>query len=309
MAATLKAKAAAPRAGTRAWNAAGERSPAADLARSTGATLGQAAESLATARRLEHLPVLDAAARAGELSAAQIAAVADAATADPAAQARLVAKAKASALAELREECARTKAAAHPDLEARRREIAARRCLREWTDAEGGWNLRMRHTPEVGAQVMAVLGGVRDRLFGEARAEGRREPPEAYAADALVEVVCGNNDAGAPAPARGPAKVIARVDLGAMLRGYPREGETCDLAGFGPVAVSAVRDLIDTADPFLAAVVSDGEAVVGVAHLGGGPGPCRRRRFSGSTPPARRRAAPPPSAWRPTTASTGRRAA
>lgn len=38
--------------------------------------------------------------------------------------------------------------------------------------------------------------------------------------------------------------------------------------GFGPVAPSAVRDLIDTGDPFLAAVVTKGTDVVGVAHLG-----------------------------------------
>jgi hypothetical protein len=37
------------------------------------------------------------------------------------------------------------------------------------------------------------------------------------------------------------------------------------------VAVSAIRDLLDTADPFLAAVVTAGEAVVGVAHLGRRP--------------------------------------
>jgi len=45
----------------------------------------------------------------------------------------------------------------------------------------------------------------------------------------------------------------------------------CELAGFGPVAASAVRDLLDTADPFLAAVVTKGQAVVGVAHLGRRP--------------------------------------
>ncbi|HEX2274440.1 MAG TPA: hypothetical protein VHG90_11265, partial [Acidimicrobiales bacterium] len=247
------------------------RSAATDLARSTGSTVGQAAESLTTARRLEHLGVLDAAARAGELSSQQTAAVADAASADPAAEARLVAKAKTSSLAELRQECARTKAAALPDLEGRRREIAARRFLREWTDAEGAWNLRMRHNPEVGAQVMAVIDDVRDRLFGQARAGGRPEHPQAYAADALVEVVCGKNDGKTSSPARGRTRVLARVDLGALLRGYPLEGETCEIAGFGPVAVSAVRDLLDTGDPFLGAVVTDGEAVVGVAHLGRRP--------------------------------------
>jgi hypothetical protein len=50
----------------------------------------------------------------------------------------------------------------------------------------------------------------------------------------------------------------------------------CELAGYGPVAVSAIRDLIDTADPFLAAVVTAGEAVVGVAHLGRRPRAARQ---------------------------------
>src|SRR5688572_11790433 len=45
-------------------------------------------------------------------------------------------------------------------------------------------------------------------------------------------------------------------------------GESCEVAGFGPIAASAVRDLIDTGDPFLAAVVTRGTQVVGVAHLG-----------------------------------------
>ena len=125
----------------------------------------------------------------------------------------------------------------------------------------------MRNNPEVGAQFMAALAPIRDRLFNAARLEARREPLEAYAADALVEAVCGTGSE-APAPSRGRAKVIARVDLPALLRGYPTQGETAEIAGFGPVAVSAIRDLIDTGDAFLAAVVTAGEAVVGVAHLG-----------------------------------------
>ena len=67
---------------------------------------------------------------------------------------------------------------------------------------------------------------------------------------------------------RSRAKVIARVDLLALLRGRALDGEVCELAGFGPIAPSAIRDLIETGDPFLAAVVTKGEQVVGVAHLG-----------------------------------------
>jgi hypothetical protein len=58
--------------------------------------------------------------------------------------------------------------------------------------------------------------------------------------------------------------------LPVLLRGYPVGGEVCEIVGYGPVPVSTVRDLIDTADPFLAAIATEGEQVLGVAHLGPG---------------------------------------
>ncbi|MGI9022786.1 MAG: hypothetical protein ACR2HV_06075 [Acidimicrobiales bacterium] len=44
-----------------------------------------------------------------------------------------------------------------------------------------------------------------------------------------------------------------------------------ELVGFGPVAVSVIRDMIGTGDPFLTAVATRGVDVVGVAHLGRRP--------------------------------------
>ena len=268
MAATLKGLAAARCAHAGTWKQAGDRSAASHLARTTGTSVGQAVEVLDTARRLESLPVIAAAARAGELSAQQAAAVTAAAVVDVSAERRLLDTAARSSLAELRQECARTTAAAEPDAESRRRAIHAGRYLRSYTDAAGAWNLRMRDNPEVGARIMGAVDAVRDRLFRAARVEGRREASEAYAADALAELAGGSG--GGPA-ARSRAKIIVRVDLGALLRGRAAQGEVCELAGFGPVAVSAVRDLVDTGDPFLAAVVTRGEQVVGVAHLGRRP--------------------------------------
>jgi hypothetical protein len=66
-------------------------------------------------------------------------------------------------------------------------------------------------------------------------------------------------------------KLLARVDLPALLRGYPSGDEVCELAGYGPIAVSALRDLLEIEDPFIAAVVTKGKEVVGVAHLGRRP--------------------------------------
>ena len=67
-------------------------------------------------------------------------------------------------------------------------------------------------------------------------------------------------DGGLEALPAGPTDHFT-YDLAALLRGYPVGAETCELAGYGPVAVSALRDLIDTGDPFLAAVVTKGEEV------------------------------------------------
>jgi hypothetical protein len=303
-AATLKALAAARLAESGSWRAEGDRSAAHHLARRTGTTVVQAASVIDTARRLGSLPETAAAARRGELSAEQASAIVDAAGADSAAEHDLLEAARRSPLAELRQQCARTKAAGGVDAEARRRRIHLRRSLRSFTDAEGVWHLHCRNNPEVGARVMAALDSFREAIFRQARSEGRHEPPEAYAADALTEMArrsCGGAasaesptaaaagvaPAGAtsgppangtgppprpPAPAAGGRpKIIVRVDLETLLRGYAIEGEVCEIAGFGPVAVSAVRDMIDSDDPFLTAVVTKGQKLVGVAHLGRRP--------------------------------------
>ena len=151
IAATLKALAAARVAEAGAWKAGGQRSAAHHLARTTGTSVAQAVEAIETGRRLEHLPVVAAAARDGELSGSQAAVLAGAAAADPGAERRLVEAARESSLGELRTECARTRAAAAPDLEVRRAAIHRGRYLRSYTDAEGAWNLRMRDNPEVGS--------------------------------------------------------------------------------------------------------------------------------------------------------------
>ena len=305
VAANLKAAAAARLAETGAWRAEGHRSAAHHLARTTGTSVGSAAESLGTARKLKALPRVAAAARRGELSAQQTSIIADAAAADPRAQNELVSKAKKASLGELRDAAARVKAAAEPDPDARHRRIQRARSLRSYTDRDGAWHLHLLHTPDVGARIMARLAPVTDRLFRAARAEGRREALEAYGADAITEVLLadepqeGNGPQGGDGPQVGAGpqgsdgpnggdgpqggpqaprrrrrvetKVIVRIDFDSLLRGYAAPGDTCEIVGFGPVPVSVVRDMVQTEDPFLAAVVTKGEQVQGVVHLGRRP--------------------------------------
>ena len=44
-----------------------------------------------------------------------------------------------------------------------------------------------------------------------------------------------------------------------------------DLVGYGPISASAVNDLLETGNPFVAAVLTKAKALVGVAHLGRQP--------------------------------------
>jgi hypothetical protein len=264
VAAAMEAQLLARKAETGIWREGGARSAAEEFARRTGVRVRDAQAAIETGRRLRDLPATADAAMRGELSPQQTSAITDAAAVDPEAEARLLDQAQHGSLQELRDACAKTKANA-TDLEARRRRIHDSRHLRSWVDAEGVGHLHLRDNPERIASVVRVIDGRRDQLVREARADGCCESLEAHAADALHEMVCGDDEA---ARAKPGTKILVRVDLDALLRGSPVGDETCEIAGYGPVAVSAVREMIDTADPFLVAIATKGEQVLGVAHLG-----------------------------------------
>ena len=71
-------------------------------------------------------------------------------------------------------------------------------------------------------------------------------------------------DLGGPAV---PYKILVRVDFPALLRGYPVEGEVCEIAGSGPVSTQAVKDLVARGG-YLATVLTEGEKVTGVVNHG-----------------------------------------
>ncbi len=326
LAVTIKALASARIAETGSGPA--DRSAAHEVARVTGTSVGAARQTLVIGRRLAEQPEVSAAARRGALSPLQLAAITDAAEADPAAGQRLVQRATARSLSELRDDCARAKAAARCDAETRRQHIRRNRRIHRWTDTDGVWHIRGQGNPEDGAQVDAALDALADGIFQHARRTQEHEPTAAYAFDALVrlaidalsptgisnsdsdpataisrdDLACpGNGPASilatnerdldgpagplSPTSARGnraamapsrqrrgaPVKLLLRVDYDAWLRGAAGPGETCELVGYGPVAVSVVRDLIDIGDAFVGAILTRTHAVAGVAHLGRRP--------------------------------------
>jgi hypothetical protein len=167
--------------------------------------------------------------------------------------------------------------------------------------------LQMRDNPEVVAGIMATLEPIRDELFEAARKDGRREPQGAYAADALAEVARRADGTGRGAKRSGQTKILARVDLSRLLGKRPVGDDVCEIAGYGPVAPSAIRDLLDSEDPFLAAVVTKGKKSSASPTSDGVPTPTSKARSSGCTRPAPQKAATAWRSWRTTTARPGRR--
>jgi hypothetical protein len=274
MAATVKALAAKRVAETTAWRRDGDRTPAHHLARTTGTTVGEARELLDTAARLETLPEVDAAARRGELSARQMAVISDAAATAPGAESRLIETARHASLGELRDACARTKAAALPDAEARHRAIHAARFARRRSCIDGAAELVYHSTPDEVALVLGVVERFREKAFARARRDGGRESFDAYAADgvlAMARAATGAGDGGLTPRKGSDVKVIVRIDHAALVRGRTQHGEVCEIAGVGPVAVTTVRDMLATGDPFVAAVVTKGTDIASVVHLGRKP--------------------------------------
>ena len=169
------------------------------------------------------------------------------------------------------------------DRDAAHARIHKARSLKEFTDAEGGWNVVVRGPVEAGAAFRAAHRPIVDELFNAARAEGRREPYEAYAFDAFIELARrAANDTSAtdeapvepdaePAPAKAKATPagylgIIRIDHAALRRGWVEGDEVCEIVGLGPIPVSVGRDLLG--DAILKLVITKGVDVANVTHLG-----------------------------------------
>ena len=261
----IKTLAAARVAATGAWKEGGASSPADWLATATDSTKREAGDTIDTGTKLHQLPATRAALQQGRLSAAKARAVTDAAAADPSAEPDLLAEAERGSLGEVRNAARRVKARADHDPEGTRRRIHAARVCRTWVDADGVGHLHASGPADAIARIAAGVQHRASAVFAGARAAGRREPLEAYAFDALAQLAT-DAGSGTPMPVGADAKIIVRIDHGALLRGHPVDAEVCEIDGVGPVPVSVVREWMD--DAFVAAVLTEGEQVTRVVHLG-----------------------------------------
>ncbi len=254
------------------WKQNGARSPEEDIARKTGTGTSRARRKLSTSKRLKDQPRTDDAVRRGKVSTDQADEVSEGAGASPAAEEDLLDTAQRRPLHDLRRKVAEERAKADTDREERARRLHRQRSLRRWDDADGMGNLLLRLSGDRMNEIDARLKPLIDRAFADARDAGRMEPVEAYGADVVSDLLLGSNGAASSPSKRGgqavrpEKKVIALVDVEALNRGRVEGDETCEIAGVGPVSVSAVRRLLS--DAFLTLVLRKGTDVRNVTHLG-----------------------------------------
>jgi hypothetical protein len=140
------------------------------------------------ADRLEDLPVVAAAFRAGLLSEAQAREIAGVASEVPDAEEQLVEGAGKLTLRSLQEECRRVEAAAIVDEDDRYRRVHRSRHLRSWVDRHGVGRMSAWLTPDELARVMGEIDRRCDEMVVDAIRGGWFESVEAHRADALVDL-------------------------------------------------------------------------------------------------------------------------
>jgi hypothetical protein len=239
------------------------------LASVTGEPVGQAAASLALARAIESHPVIEEAFRRGELSEGRARQLASVAEVRPEAVTELVSASGELGFAEFSDRCRQARSASETAEEsvARYERMRAKRYCRTWTDQEGFGRVEARMTPDALAVFRAGLERNQKKYFEAARASREFESPQAYAADALVDMASASAGSGASggssAPTSGPRIVVRlRVDLSALRRGRTVDGERCEVVGGGQLPVPVVASQLDEA--VLELVATRGQEVVSI---------------------------------------------
>jgi len=119
------------------------------------------------------------------------------------------------------------------------------------------------------AHLDAALKRLIDERFALARTAGVREPLEAYAYDALISLADAPLDGSTDTTPRMRYLGLLRIDVEALIRDEVETGETCEIAGLGPISVEAARELLG--ESILKLVITKGADVINVTHLGRGP--------------------------------------
>src|SRR5258705_554259 len=228
-------------------------------------SVASAQKLLDTSKRVAALPKTEAAVRTGRLSPAKANLVSSAAAVAPECEDALLELAVSAPLAKVRKASLQAKASVGRDQTHAR--IQKERSLREYTDDDGAWVLHARGPLEAGQAFRDAITPIIDEYFKTKRVPEEREPREAYAFDALIELVTREGPADGEKPrSSGRYLGLIRADLEAMQRGHVEGEEVCEIAGLGPIPVRVAKELLGEA--VLKLVIPKGVDVANVTHLG-----------------------------------------
>jgi hypothetical protein len=246
-------------ADTNAWAGTGALDAARYCADRTGLGTHEVRNTIEAEDRLATLPTTAAAAREGRVSAKAAQHIADAAVKNPRAEQLLLATA-AEGLRRLQEACTKAKAEVQ-DPDERSSEQAKARSHRELPDELGMFAGKYRILPEDGGAFKEVLRQETNRLFPEHAKAGDHEPLEAYAADALVNLVLGRagRDFDNRAAAAPRYNVHVFADYGMLTNRYSPDVPLCEIPGVGPVNMEWVRSIMG--DALIDFVIANGKDV------------------------------------------------
>jgi len=250
----------------RAWQGGGHESVTQWAAERSGVTMGHAIASVKTAKALASAPATRSALAAGRVSVQQAAEIAQAAQADPASEATLLAAASAGTAAELREKCRMVRAAAAGDDEHER--VHRTRSLRFRADGPLAVRVDGRMTADQAAPMMVWLQAAADRRAAESRRAGVIEPHEAHMADAFCSMPAKIGSGGSAKDVAVRATVYVYVDQPAWDRGRAEPGERCEIAGVGPTTVAAARRLAAQPGGMLKIAIRNDGNLSGVVNTG-----------------------------------------
>jgi hypothetical protein len=246
---------------TEVWRRGGWRSLADWMAQASGAKRARAAEVVEVAARLRDCPLAESEMRAGRLSEAQAHAVVDAVCVRPDLEQQLVDFAKSHTVRQLEDECRRVKVS-REEAESEHERLRRTRGFRTWTGKDGAFCFSGRATPEAGAEFAAAIEERQSQVIRTARANGERDSFDAYALDALVELVTEERGQDTRRRTRPGATVVVHVAYEALIRGSVADGEECEIAGVGPIPVVIAKRLME--DSILRVLVTKGGVPIAV---------------------------------------------
>jgi hypothetical protein len=237
----------------------GHRNAADMFASMHGVSTGAAIGMVNTGRKLQERPDTAADVRNGDLSATQAGVITGAHKHD---EKKLRKAAKRRGVKGLKEEAERCAAARRSEEDAMERygRVHRDRYLRTF-ERDGGVAGSFFATPDEAARLLSGIAAERERLFKQAHRDGNYENNDAYAIDALVNVVAGS----APQPAKPKAALSLRADMTAIIRGWLEVGEKCEIEGVGPIPVTVARWLLGSANAY--GEIVDGDDVRAITNM------------------------------------------